>query len=53
MSKTKKYKSHTAEFKSRVGLEALRRQKTFNEIGSRVCPSGADWSVEARKAEKR
>ncbi len=33
MSETKKRKSHTAEFKARVGLEAIRSQKTINEIG--------------------
>ncbi len=33
MSETKKRKSHTAELKARVGLEALRGIKTINEIG--------------------
>jgi len=33
MSTTKKRKNHTAEFKARVGLEAIRSQKTINEIG--------------------
>ncbi len=33
MSETKKRKSHTAELKARVGLEALRGFKTINEIG--------------------
>lgn len=33
MSETKKRKVHTAEFKAKVGLEALKGQKTINEIG--------------------
>ncbi len=33
MSETKKRKSHTAELKARVGLEALRGINTINEIG--------------------
>lgn len=33
MSETKKRKVHTAEFKAKVGLEALRGVKTINEIG--------------------
>lgn len=33
MSETKKRKVHTAEFKAKVGLEALRGVKTVNEIG--------------------
>jgi transposase len=33
MSETKKRKFHTAEFKAKVGLEALRGEKTINEIG--------------------
>ncbi len=33
MSETKKRKSHKAEYKARVGLEAIRSQKTINEIG--------------------
>jgi len=33
MSETKKRKSHTAEYKAKVGLEAIRSQKTINEIG--------------------
>lgn len=33
MSETKKRKSHSAELKARVGLEALRGVKTINEIG--------------------
>ena len=33
MSKAKKRKAHTAEFKAKVGLEALRGVKTINEIG--------------------
>ncbi len=33
MSETKKRKSHTSEYKARVGLEAIRSQKTINEIG--------------------
>ena len=32
MSETKKRKVHTAEFKAKVGLEALRGVKTINEI---------------------
>lgn len=33
MSESKKRKVHTAEFKAKVGLEALRGVKTINEIG--------------------
>ena len=33
MSESKKRKMHTAEFKAKVGLEALRGVKTINEIG--------------------
>jgi len=33
MSETNKRKVHTPEFKAKVGLEALRGQKTINEIG--------------------
>jgi transposase len=33
MSEAKKRKMHTAEFKAKVGLEALRGVKTINEIG--------------------
>ncbi len=33
MSEGKQRKSHTAEFKAKVGLEALRGVKTINEIG--------------------
>jgi transposase-like protein len=33
MSETKKRKVHTAEFKAKVGLEALRGAKTINQIG--------------------
>jgi transposase len=33
MSEGKKRKFHTAEFKAKVGLEALRGVKTINEIG--------------------
>ncbi|MBT4146035.1 MAG: transposase, partial [Gammaproteobacteria bacterium] len=33
MSTPKQRKNHTAEFKARVGLEAIRSQKTINEIG--------------------
>jgi len=33
MSEVKKRKVHTAEFKAKVGLEALRGAKTINEIG--------------------
>ena len=33
MSETKKRKVHTAEFKAKVGLEAVRGVKTINEIG--------------------
>ena len=33
MSETKKRKVHTAEFKAKVGLEALRGVKTINQIG--------------------
>ncbi len=33
MSEAKKRKVHTSEFKAKVGLEALRGQKTINEIG--------------------
>ena len=33
MSETKKRNFHTAEFKAKVGLEALRGIKTINEIG--------------------
>ncbi len=33
MSATKKRKVHAAEFKAKVGLEALRGMKTTNEIG--------------------
>ncbi len=33
MSETKVRKSHSAEFKAKVGLEALRGVKTINEIG--------------------
>ena len=32
MSETKKRKVHTAEFKAKVGLEAVRGVKTINEI---------------------
>ena len=33
MSEAKKRKMHTAEFKAKVGLEALRGVRTINEIG--------------------
>jgi len=33
MSETKKRKMHSAEFKAKVGLEALRGAKTINESG--------------------
>jgi transposase len=33
MGEAKKRKMHTAEFKAKVGLEALRGVKTINEIG--------------------
>jgi transposase-like protein len=33
MSEAKKLKIHTAEFKAKVGLEALRGAKTINQIG--------------------
>ncbi len=33
MSEQKKRKSHSPEFKAKVGLEALRGVKTINEIG--------------------
>ena len=33
MSEAKKRKVHTAEFKAKVGLEALRGDKTINQIG--------------------
>ena len=33
MGETKKRKVYTSEFKAKVGLEALRGQKTINEIG--------------------
>ena len=33
MSEKKKRKVHTAEFKAKVGLEALKGVKTINEIG--------------------
>jgi transposase-like protein len=33
MSETKKRKVHTAEYKAKVGLEALRSGKTINQIG--------------------
>jgi transposase-like protein len=33
MSEKKTRKVHTPEFKAKVGLEALRGQKTINEIG--------------------
>ena len=33
MSEVKKRKVHSAEFKAKVGLEALRGVKTINEIG--------------------
>ncbi len=33
MSETKKRKVHLPDFKAKVGLEALRRVKTINEIG--------------------
>jgi transposase-like protein len=33
MSDAKKRKTHSPEFKAKVGLEALRGQKTINEIG--------------------
>ena len=33
MSERKKRKVHSAEFKAKVGLEALRGVKTINEIG--------------------
>ena len=33
MSETKKRKVHTAEYKARVALEALRTNKTINQVG--------------------
>jgi len=33
MSESKNRKVHTADFKAKVGLEALRGMKTINEIG--------------------
>ena len=33
MSETKKRKFHTPEYKAKVGLEALRSDKTINQIG--------------------
>ena len=39
MSTTKKRKNHTAEFKARVGLEAIRSQKTI----TKQPPAGSGW----------
>ncbi len=38
MTEGKKRKVHTAEFKAKVGLEAVRGVKTISEIGVRVHP---------------
>ena len=35
MSEVKKRKVHSAEFKAKVGMEAVRGVKTLNEIGQR------------------
>ncbi|MBI4754062.1 MAG: hypothetical protein HY778_01250 [Betaproteobacteria bacterium] len=36
MSESKKRKVHSAQFKAKVGMEALRGLKTLNEIGQRT-----------------
>ncbi|NOX76806.1 MAG: IS3 family transposase, partial [Gammaproteobacteria bacterium] len=35
MSEKKKRKIHTAEFKAKVGIEALKGMNTINEIGQK------------------
>jgi transposase-like protein len=56
MSEAKKRKSHTPEFKAKVGLEALRGDKTTNEIGQeyRVHPvTVGQWKREIQGQAKR
>ena len=56
MSETNKRKFHTAEFKAKVGLEALRGAKTINEIGQEygVHPvTVGQWKKEIQEQAKR
>jgi transposase len=55
MSETKVRKSHSAEFKAKVGLEALRGVKTINEIGKEygVHPvTVGEWKKEIQEQAK-
>lgn len=55
MGEAKKRKTHTAEFKAKVGLEALREVKQINEIGQEygVHPSQvALWKKEIQEQAK-
>jgi transposase-like protein len=55
MSEAKKRKVHTPEFKAKVGLEALRGQKTVNEIGQEygVHPvTVGQWKKEIKEQAK-
>ena len=56
MSEAKKRKAHTPEFKAKVGLEALRGQKTINEIGQEygVHPvTVGQWKKEIQEQAKK
>ena len=47
MSEVKKRKVHGADFKAKVGLEAIRGLKTLNEIGQDLwCPSRPGGALE-------
>ena len=55
MSDIKKRQVHTAEFKAKVGLEAIRGAKTINEIGLEfgVHPGQVgDWKREIQEQAK-
>jgi transposase len=55
MGEAKKRKMHTAEFKAKVGLEALRGVKTINEIGQEygVHPAQVgQWKKEIQEQAK-
>jgi transposase-like protein len=55
MGETKKRKTHTPEFKAKIGLEALRGVKTINEIGQEhgVHPAQVgQWKKEIQEQAK-
>jgi transposase-like protein len=56
MSQSKKRKTHSPEFKAKVGIEALRGMKTANEIGQEygVHPiSVGHWKKEIQEQAKK